>query len=74
MDVQLTPEQEHRLSALAAHKGQAADTLAREVIRQYLEDQARFTAAVELGEEALERGDYLTHAEVGLRLERLFNS
>jgi predicted transcriptional regulator len=61
---------------LAIRKGQAVEVLARDVIRQYLDhdDEARFTAAVELGEEALERGDFLTPEQVGARLERLFNS
>jgi predicted transcriptional regulator len=74
MEVQLTPEQEQQLAELATHKGQAADALAKAVLGQYLEDEARFTAAVELGETALERGDYLTHEQVGARLEKLFNS
>lgn len=74
MEVQLTSEQEHQLSQLAIRKGQAADMLARDVIKQYLEDEARFVAAVTLGEEALDRGDYLTHEQLGTQLERLFNS
>jgi CheY-like chemotaxis protein len=32
--------------------------LARDVIKQYLEDEARFVEAVTLGEEALDRGDF----------------
>jgi predicted transcriptional regulator len=74
MEIHLTPEQEHRLSELAAYRGRDADTLAREAISRYLEEEARFVEAVKLGEAALECGDYLTHEQVGKRLERLFQS
>jgi predicted transcriptional regulator len=74
MEIHLTPEQEHQLSALAAHRGRDADALAQEAISRYLEEEARFIEAVKLGEAALERGDYLTHEQVGKRLERLFQS
>lgn len=50
------------------------DTLAQEAITRYLDEEARFTEAVKRGEEALARGDYLTHEQVGKRLERLFQS
>jgi predicted transcriptional regulator len=74
MEVHLTPEQQHQLSEIASHKGLDADTLAQEAISRYLEEEARFIEAVRLGEAALERGDYLTHEQVGERLERLFHS
>lgn len=74
MEVPLTPEQQHQLAALAAQRGRAADALAQEAIIRYLAEEARFVEAVTLGEAALERGEYLTHEEVGKRLDRLFNS
>jgi predicted transcriptional regulator len=43
----------------------------RDALNRYLEEEARFVAAVKLGEEALERGEYFTHEEVGDRLEGL---
>jgi predicted transcriptional regulator len=72
MEVHLTPEQQHQLAELASHRGRDADALAQEAITRYLAEEARFTEAVKLGEEALERGDYLTHEQVGGRLNRLF--
>ncbi len=74
MEVHLSPEEEQRLSQLATHQGRAADTLAQEAISRYLEEEARFIEAVKLGEEALDRGEYLTHEAVGERLDRLFRS
>jgi len=74
MEVHLTPEQQNQLAELAAQRGRDADALALEAISRYLEEEARFIEAVKLGEAALERGEYLTHEQVGKRLDRLFRS
>jgi len=74
MEIQLTPEQENLLAQLANDKGKAVDTLATEVIRHYLEDETRFIAAVNLGEEELAHGDYLTSEQVGSHIAQLFKS
>lgn len=74
MEVRLTPDQQNRLSQLAIEQDRAPDALAQEAICRYLDQEARFTEAVKLGEEALERGEYLTHEQVGERLERLFKT
>jgi len=72
MEVHLTPEQQHQLAELASHRGRDADALAQEAISRYLAEEARFMEAVKEGEEALQRGEYLTHEQVGERLNRLF--
>ena len=72
MEVNLTPEQQHQLAELATQRGRDAGALAQEAISRYLAEEARFIEAVKLGEEALERGEYLTHDQVGERLNRLF--
>ena len=74
MEIRLTPEQEKLLAQLATDKGQAADSLVTEVIRQYLDEETRFIAAVKLGEDEMERGEYLTGEQVRARLDQLFNS
>lgn len=74
MEVHLTPEQASRLARLASERGRDTDSLAQEAILRYLEEEARFVEAVKLGESQLQRGEYLTHEEVGTRIERLLNS
>jgi predicted transcriptional regulator len=74
MEVHLTPEQETKLSRLAMDKGRDADALAQEVLGYYVENESRFVEAVKLGEAELDRGEYLTHEEVGARIERLLQS
>jgi predicted transcriptional regulator len=41
-------------------------------ISRCLAEEARFVEAVKLGEAALQRGEYLTHEQVGERLDWLF--
>ena len=74
MEVRLTPEQQQQLAELASQRGRDADALAQEAISRYLAEEARFVEAVKLGEAALDRGEYLTHQQVGERLDRLFRS
>ncbi|MBI3867416.1 MAG: hypothetical protein HY299_02710 [Verrucomicrobia bacterium] len=74
MEVPLTPEKEAQLSKLASENGRDANALAQEVLVDYLEQQARFVEAVKAGEAALERGDYLTHEQVGIQLNMLLRS
>lgn len=74
MEVHLTPEVQNQLAELAAQRGRDADALAQEAISRYLAEEAHFIEAVKLGEAALGRGEYLTHEQVGERLDRLFRS
>jgi len=71
MEVQLTEDQLAQLAQVAKAKGRTTDELAQEILTRYLEEEARFVEAVKLGEAQLERGEYLTHEEVGRRIERL---
>jgi predicted transcriptional regulator len=73
MEVHLTRETEAQFSALASERGCDAEVLAQKVLGDYLE-QARFIKAVEAGEAALDRGDYLTHEQMGTQVERLLRS
>lgn len=72
MEVHLTAEQQEQLAELATQRGRDADTLAQEAISRYLAEESRFIEAVRLGEEAIERGEYLAHEQVGERLNRMF--
>jgi predicted transcriptional regulator len=74
MEVHLNPEQASKLAQLASDRGRDADSLVQEAISRYLEEEAHFLQAVKLGESQLERGEYLTHEEVGSRIERMLKS
>lgn len=75
MEVHLSPDQASKLAQLASERGRDADALAQEAIGRYLEEEeARFVQAVKFGESQLEQGEYLTHEEVGSRIERFTKS
>ncbi len=74
MEVSFTPELEEKLTQSAARLGRRPDDLIQEVLTQYFEEEARFIEAVKRGEEPLQRGEFLTHEQVGKRLERFLRS
>jgi hypothetical protein len=44
--------------------------LVKDAALRLLEDDARFVEAVKRGEDALSRGEYLTHDQMGQRFQR----
>ncbi len=74
MEIVLTPEQEVKLAELAARQGRRTNDLVQEALARYLEDDAHFVAAVIKGLASLDRGEFVTHAEVGRRVDRLLES
>jgi predicted transcriptional regulator len=74
MQVHFTPELEAKLAQSAARKGRNPDELVQDVMARYFDEESRFIDAVNRGEEALRRGEYLTHEQVGQRLERPLQS
>jgi predicted transcriptional regulator len=70
MEVQFTPELEAKLTNAAAQQGRDPAEIVQALIPQYFDEEARFVEAVKRGEVALQHGGYLTHDEVGERLQR----
>ncbi len=74
MEVHFPPELEAKLAHSAAEQGRKPDELVQDVVTRYFEEEARFVEAVTRGEEALKRGERLTHDQVGQRLQRFLRS
>ncbi|HKF50599.1 MAG TPA: hypothetical protein VKB38_24760 [Terracidiphilus sp.] len=74
MTIQLTAEQEARLSQIAAQAGRPMEDLAREAVDRYLAEDAHFRVAVQEGIDAAGRGELLTPSEVWQRVERSLRS
>ena len=70
MELHIGHELEAKLTHSAAKQGCNPDELAQAVLARYFEEEARFVEAVIRGEEALRHGEYLTHEQVGQRLQR----
>jgi predicted transcriptional regulator len=70
MEVLFTPELEVKLARSAAQQGRNPGELVQQVVARYFDEESRFIDAVNRGENALLQGEYLTHEQVGQRLER----
>jgi len=71
MEVHLDPDVESKLSRIAADRGSDAEMLAREAIERFVDYDEWFVREVEKGLASADRGELLTHEEVGARLEKL---
>ena len=72
MEVHFTREQEAQLAQMAAKAGTKPERLAKDVLVRYLDDEARFLAAVERGIAAAERSELIEEEEMDARIERMF--
>ena len=72
MEVHLTPEQEAQLAQIANNAGTDPERFVTNVVARYLDEEARFLAAVEKGIAAAERGEFIEEEEMDARLEAMF--
>ena len=71
MNVSLDPVMQAKLLRLAAERGRDAKVLAREAIEHFVNYDEWFVNQVEKGLAQIDRGEVLTHEQVGSRLEKL---
>ena len=74
MEVHFTPEQEAKLSQVAAHVGKKAEQLVKDAAMRLLEEDAAFRAAVRKGIEQADRGEFIDEEEMDARVKRMFES
>jgi predicted transcriptional regulator len=68
MNVSLDPAVQAKLQRLAAESGRDAEVLAREAMERFVNYDEWFITEVEKGLEQIDRGEVLTHEQVGTRL------
>ena len=73
MNVHFTRDQEARLARIATETGTVPEELVTNVVARYLDEEARFLAAVEKGIAAANRGEFIEEEEMNARIERMFN-
>jgi predicted transcriptional regulator len=71
MEVHLTPDVQAKLARIAAQQGRDTEALAEEAIVRFVDYDEWFIREVEKGLASADRGELLTHEEVGTRLETL---
>ena len=74
MEVPLTAAQEAALRQLAAHAGRDPEDLVQEAVEQMIDYDRWFHGQVQIGLAQAERGEFVTHEEVGERIRQLFRS
>lgn len=74
MEVHFPPEVEAKLKRIAADTGRAADEYVRELVERYIDEDARFLAAVRKGFASLDRGEFIEEEEMDARVDRMLLS
>jgi predicted transcriptional regulator len=74
MEISLTPEMEGKLNQVASQAGKGAEQVVQELVANYLEHDEWFRQEVAKGLASLDRGESVSHDEVGRRMERRLRS
>ena len=69
MEVQLLPDQQDKLSRMAAAQGRPAETLVQEAVERLLHYDEWFLREVDKGLAAADRGEFVKHDDVRKMIE-----
>ena len=69
MEVQFTPDQQDKLSRMAAAQGCATEALVKEAVSRLLNYDEWFLCEVEKGLAAADRGEFVDHNDVRKMIE-----
>lgn len=73
MEVHLSPELQSKVEQAAAENSSGAEEYVKQLVEHYLEHDAWFRQQVKKGLDQLDRGESLSHEEVGARIARMFH-
>jgi predicted transcriptional regulator len=74
MEVHFTPEQEAKITQIAASTGTDPEALVKDATMRLLDEDARFRAAVLEGKAYADRGEFIEEEEMDARIEQMLNS
>ncbi len=74
MEVNLNPELQAKLARIAAENDSGAEEYTRQLIEHYLDHDAWFREKVKRGLRQLDQGEFVTHDEIGSRIDQMFRS
>jgi|HubBroStandDraft_4_1064222.scaffolds.fasta_scaffold2602549_1 predicted transcriptional regulator len=72
MEVHFAPELQARIDRVAADIPRAVDQYVQDLVEHYLDHDIWFRQKVKSSLGLLDSGEFLTHEEVGERLEKMF--
>lgn len=71
MTIDLTPEQEALVLDTAAHEGKSVGELVTDTLRWFAHKEQADRESIERGIQQADRGEFLSHEEVGRRIEHM---
>jgi predicted transcriptional regulator len=74
MELNLKPDLQAKLARIAAENNTGAEEYTRQLIEQYVDHDAWFREKVKRGLGQLDRDEFVTHDEIGARIDQLFRS
>lgn len=74
MEVHFNPELQTKLNRIAAENSSGTAEYVQQIVEHYVDHDAWFREKARKSLGRLDRGEYLTHEEVGERIERMFRS
>ena len=74
MEVHFKPETQAKLARMAAEHHSDPDDYVQQLVENYLDHDDWFRAQVREGLNQPDQGTYITHEEIGPRIERMFRS
>ncbi len=72
MEVNLNPELQAKLAQIAAENNSGAEEYVRQLVEHYLDHDAWFRQKVKMGLSQLDGGEFVTHEEIGARIDEMF--
>jgi predicted transcriptional regulator len=72
MEVKLSPELQAKVDRAAAENKSGAEEYVQQLVEHYVDHDAWLRQQVTRGLKQLDRGEFLTHEEVGIRIEQMF--
>lgn len=72
MELNLSPELQAKLAHIAAENNSGAEEYVRKLVEHYLEHDAWFRQKVKAGLAQLDNNEFVSHEEIGARIEQMF--
>lgn len=74
MEVNLSPELQAKLARIAAENNSGTEEYVRQLVEHYLEHDAWFRKRIKKGLGQLDQEEFVTHEEIGARIDQMFRS
>ena len=71
MEIVFTPDVEIKINRIAAQQGRPVVQVVEEIVAGHVDHDEWFRQEVQKGLDSLDRGDFVSHEEVGQRIERI---